>query len=63
MLGDYNAYFRYLFSSGNAVYDNDLLQIYDDVYLRFYMTNADDKLTKVNINSRKYIQILRKLYD
>lgn len=63
MLGDYNTYFRYLLSLDNVVYDNDLLQIYDDIYFQFYMTNVDDKLTKVNINSRKYIQILRRLYD
>lgn len=58
MLGDYLAYFRYIYNiSNNVKYDNDLLYLYDNYYLQFYMI-ANGYLTKVNENAKCYLLIL-----
>ncbi len=59
MLGDYMAYFRYIYNINDTViYDNDLLKLDDKLYLQFYMTDKQERLTKVNIDAKCHLKII-----
>lgn len=56
MLGDYKTYIRYLYrqkyTGNDAVYDYDFLISDEGKYISVYLYDNDEKLTKVNINSK-----------
>lgn len=58
MLGDYLTYVRYMFRQiydGSDVYDYDFLIGDDNSYYMVYLFDKDDKLTKVNVESKKIL--------